>query len=249
MNYNWNWSVFWDLSSDGQHTFMESLLNGLQWTIATGLLAGIIALVLGAIIGAAMTLPAMWIRFAAQSYVEFFRNIPLLVQMFIWYFVVPELLPASAEDWVKGLQYGSFYTAVISLSVYTAARVAIQVSAGIGAVGDGKKMAGLALGLTLRQTYIYVLLPVAFRIIIPPMTSEAMGVIKNSAVALTIGLVELTASARSMQEYSFQTFEAFTVATLIYMTISLLIVTLMTFIEHKAHIPGLMGRQKTAQGK
>ena len=242
MNYNWNWSVFLDLSSNGQHTFMETLFHGFLWTLATGVSAGIIAFFLGSVIGIAVTFPAKWIRIAAHSYIEVFRNIPLLVQMFVWYFVVPELLPEAAGRAVKSLEYGAFYTAVLSLSLYTASRIAVQVYAGINAVGPRQRMAGQAVGLTLPQIYRYVILPMVYRIIIPPLTSEAMGVIKNSAVALTIGVVELTASARAMQEYSFQTFEAFIAATLIYMGISLLIVICMTTLERVVALPGFMGQ-------
>jgi len=101
-------------------------------------------------------------------------------------------------------------------------------------------MAGTALGLTLPQTYRYVLLPMAFRIVIPPLTSEFLNIIKNSAVALTIGLMELTARARSMQEFSFQVFEAFTAATIIYVLVNIVVVSLMRFIEHRVAVPGFI---------
>jgi glutamate/aspartate transport system permease protein len=101
-------------------------------------------------------------------------------------------------------------------------------------------MAGTALGLTLTQTYRYVLLPMAFRIVIPPLTSEFLNIIKNSAVALTIGLMELTARARSMQEFSFQVFEAFTAATLIYIFVNIIVVNLMRLMEKRVAVPGFI---------
>jgi glutamate/aspartate transport system permease protein len=119
--------------------------------------------------------------------------------------------------------------------------VAEQVRAGIQSLASGQRMAGVALGLTLPQTYRYILLPMAIRIVMPPLTSEFMNVIKNSAVALTIGLVELTASARSMQEFSFQVFEAFTAATLIYMALNLVVVRGMRWLERRLAVPGLLG--------
>src|SRR5205085_10369749 len=103
-------------------------------------------------------------------------------------------------------------------------RVAEQVRAGVLSLSRGQGLAGLALGLTLPQTYAYVLLPMAFRIMLPPLTSEFLNIIKNSAVALTIGLMELTASARAMSEFSFQVFEAFTAATIIYLVINVTVV-------------------------
>jgi glutamate/aspartate transport system permease protein len=180
-------------------------------------------------------------RRVGDAWVEVFRNVPLLVQMFIWFFVVPELLPASVGVWLKQLPRSAFYTAVVCLGLYTSARVAEQVRAGIQSLASGQRMAGVALGLTLPQTYRYILLPMAIRIVMPPLTSEFMNVIKNSAVALTIGLVELTASARSMQEFSFQVFEAFTAATLIYMALNLIVVRGMRWLERRLAVPGLLG--------
>jgi glutamate/aspartate transport system permease protein len=238
MNYNWNWRIFWEPSPDGVGTYMDTLLSGLYWTLATALIAWIMALILGAIIGTIRTTPHKWAVRLANGYVELFRNIPLLVQMFLWFFVMPELVPASFGDWLKQLPNSPFITAVISLGFFTSARVAVQVSAGINSLPRGQKLAGTALGLTLPQTYRYILLPMAFRIVIPPLTSEFLNIIKNSAVALTIGLMELTARARSMQEFSFQVFEAFTAATIIYVLVNVVVVNLMRFIERRVAVPG-----------
>ena len=118
------------------------------------------------------------------------------------------------------------------------ARVAVQLEAGIGALPRGQKMAATALGLTTAEAYRYVLLPIAFRVILPPLTSEFLNTIKNSAVAITIGLIELTGAARSMQEFSFQVFEAFTAATLMYLLINIIVVAAMRFLERRVAIPG-----------
>ena len=241
MKYNWNWGIFWQLSPDGHGTYLDTLLTGLGWTLATALAAWLIALALGMVVGVIRTTPVNWMRRVGDAWVEVFRNIPLLVQMFIWFFVVPELLPASVGVWLKQLPRSAFYTAVVCLGLYTSARVAEQVRAGIQSLASGQRMAGVALGLTLPQTYRYILLPMAIRIVMPPLTSEFMNVIKNSAVALTIGLVELTASARSIQEFSFQVFEAFTAATLIYMALNLIVVRGMRWLERRLAVPGLLG--------
>lgn len=238
MNYNWNWQIFWEPSPDGVGTYMDTLLSGLVWTLSTALLAWVMALVLGAIIGTIRTMPNKLAVRLANGYVELFRNIPLLVQMFLWYFVMPELVPASIGGWLKSLPNAPFVTAVLCLGFFTSSRVAVQVSAGINSLPHGQKLAGTALGLTLPQTYRYVLLPMAFRIIVPPMTSEFLNIIKNSAVALTIGLMELTARARSMQEFSFQVFEAFTAATIIYILVNVVVVFLMRWIEKRVAVPG-----------
>ena len=241
MNYNWNWGIFWQLSPDGRGTYLDTLIAGLGWTLATALSAWVIALVLGMIVGVVRTTPVRWLRLLGDAWVELFRNVPLLVQMFLWFFVVPELLPTAAGAWLKQLPRSAFYTAVVCLGLYTSARVAEQTRAGIQSLSRGQGMAGIALGLTLPQTYRYVLLPMALRIVMPPLTSEFLNIIKNSAVALTIGLVELTAAARSIQEFSFQVFEAFTAATLIYMVLNLIVVTAMRWLERRLAVPGLIG--------
>jgi glutamate/aspartate transport system permease protein len=240
MNYNWNWRIFWEASPDGVGTYMDTLLSGLVWTLATALIAWVMALFLGAVIGTIRTMPNKLAVRLANGYVELFRNIPLLVQMFLWYFVMPELVPEAAGSWLKSLQNAPFITAVLCLGFFTSSRVAVQVSAGINSLPRGQKLAGTALGLTLPQTYRYVLLPMAFRIIVPPMTSEFLNIIKNSAVALTIGLMELTARARSMQEFSFQVFEAFTAATIIYILVNVVVVFLMRWIEKRVAVPGFI---------
>lgn len=248
MNYNWNWRIFWEASPEGVGSYLDTLWWGLLWTLQTALLAWVMALVLGAIIGTLRTMPNKLVVRLANGYVELFRNIPLLVQMFLWYFVLPELLPVSAGNWLKSLPNAAFVTAVISLGFFTSARVAVQVSAGINSLPRGQTLAGTALGLTLPQTYRHVLLPMAFRIVIPPLTNEFLNVIKNSAVALTIGLMELTARARSMSEFSFQVFEAFTAATIIYIAVNICVVFLMHRIEKRLAVPGFITSASNSGG-
>lgn len=238
MSYNWNWGIFWEMSPEGTGTYFDMLLSGLRWTIATALIAWIIALVIGAIVGVVRTLPSKTANTVATAYVEVFRNIPILVQLFLWYFVLPELLPKAAGTWLKQLPNAAFWTAAFGIGFYMSARVAEQVRAGIGALPRGQAMAGKALGLTTAQTYRYVLLPMAFRIILPPLTSEFLNTIKNTSVALTIGLLELTGRARSMQEFSFQVFEAFTAATVLYLALNAVVVIAMRLVERRVAIPG-----------
>jgi glutamate/aspartate transport system permease protein len=243
VHYHWNWTIFWDLTPEGTGTYLHTLWVGLMWTLATALSAWVIALVLGSILGVIRTAPRKWAAAIGNGYVELFRNIPLLVQMFLWFFVMPELLPGRLGDAVKQMPppWASFVPAVLCLGFFTAARVAEQVRAGIQALPRGQRMAGTALGLTLPQTYRYVLLPMAFRVILPPLTSEFLNIIKNSSVALTIGVVELTAAARTMQEFSFQVFEAFTAATLIYIVVNITVVFAMRRVEQGVAIPGFIG--------
>jgi glutamate/aspartate transport system permease protein len=241
VNDHWNRRLRVETSPDGVHTYLETLLLGTGWTLTTALVAWCLALALGSLVGVVRTTPYAWLVRLGDGYVELFRNIPLLVQMFLWYFVLPELVPADLGDWLKQLPDASFYTAVVALGFYTSARVAEQVRAGILSLARGQRLAALALGLTLPQSYLYVLLPMAYRIILPPLTSEFLNVIKNSAVALTIGLMELTARARAMQEMSFQVFEAFTAATVIYIIINIAVTFGMRWVERRAAVPGLIG--------
>jgi glutamate/aspartate transport system permease protein len=245
MHYHWNWMIFWDEAPDGGGTYLDTLMSGLCYTLATAGFAWIIALVIGAAIGTIRTAPNKTLAKIGDFYVEIFRNIPLLVQMFLWYFVLPELLPKEMGDWVKGLPNAPLLTGIACLGFFTSARIAIQVSSGINTLPRGQTLAGKALGLTVAQTYRYVLLPMAFRIIAPALTNEAAAIIKNSSVALTIGLIELTARTRSLSEFSFQTFEAFTAATLIYIVVSAIALATANQLEKTLAVPGFIGLSKS----
>jgi glutamate/aspartate transport system permease protein len=247
VNYHWNWKIFWDLSPTGDGTYLHTLFVGLLWTLATALAAWVIALVLGSILGVIRTTPSRWAVRLGNAYVEIFRNVPLLVQMFLWFFVLPEFLPERLGNAMKQMPppWASYVPAVLCLGFFTAARVSEQVRAGIQSLPRGQRFAATAIGLTLPQVYRYILLPMGFRIILPPLTSEFMNVIKNSSVALTIGLVELTAAARAMQEFSFQVFEAFTAATLIYIVTNIIVVTGMRRLERHVAVPGFIGPVQT----
>jgi glutamate/aspartate transport system permease protein len=249
VKYNWNWRIFFDLEPGASGSYLQYLIAGLGWTLTVALAAWVIALVLGVAIGTLRTTPNRWVVRACTAYVEIFRNIPLLVQMFLWFFVLPEFLPEAAGTWMKQLPppWGSYFPAVLCLGIYTSVRVAEQVRAGIQSLPRGQMMAGTAIGLTLGQTYRQVILPQSFRIILPPLTSEFLNCIKNSSVALTIGVMELTARARAMQEFSFQVFEAFAAATVIYLLANLVVVLGMRWVEARVRVPGLIGAAQAPQ--
>jgi len=248
-----DWGVFLQQAPSGGMTYLGWLASGTMWTLLVSLAAWIIAFTLGSILGVLRTTPLRVPRAIATAYVELFRNIPLLVQMFLWYFVMPEVIPKAWGDWIKTqlpnlvelpfaqFSMWEFLAAVMCLGLYTASRVAEQVRAGIQSLPRGQAMAGTALGLTLPQTYRHVILPMAFRIVLPPLTSESMNIIKNSSVALTIGLLELTGRARAMQEFSFQVFEAFAAATVLYLLTNLVVVLGMRALEHRVRLPGFIG--------
>jgi glutamate/aspartate transport system permease protein len=237
MDYKWRWDIFLAPAVDGSGNYAQLLLSGLWVTLSTAVLAWMLALFVGTIVGVMRTLPSRLSRSVGRAYVELFRNIPLLVQIFLWYFVLPEVVPDALGAALKSSTHAAFFTAVFGLGLYTAARVAEQLRAGIGALSGGQRNASLALGMTLMQTYRHVLLPRAFVNMLPTLTSEGLGIIKNSSVALTIGLVELTAQARAMQEFTFQVFEAFTAATLLYFAINIFVVLMMRVVERKTAVP------------
>ena len=241
MNYHWNWHIFLEPAPDGTGSYLDMLLSGLVVTIETALVAWGLALLFGSVIGVLRTLPSRLASGLGFAWVELFRNMPLLVQLFLWFFVLPELVPPTLGLWLKQMPHAPFYTASIGIGLFMSARVAEQLRAGIGALPRGQRLAAPALGLTTLQTYRYVLLPLAFRIILPPLTSEFLSTIKNTAVAITIGLIELTGAARAMQEFSFQVFEAFTGATLLYLLINVVVVIAMRGLERALAVPGSIG--------
>ena len=231
--YNWNWPILL------KAPYLGWIISGFGYTCLIAVVAWAIAFPLGAAIGIARTTDRPWLRAIGTAYVDLFRNVPLLVQMFLWYFVVPELLPTSWGRWIKqDLPHPQLVTAIVCLGLYTASRVAEQVRAGIEAIPRGQRYAALAVGLTPAQAYRYVLVPVALRTIVPPLTSDFLGVFKNSSLALTIGVLELTSQVRQIEEYTFAAFEAFTTATVLYCTVTGLVILLMREVERRTRIAG-----------
>src|SRR6516165_319274 len=243
--YALNWGVFFEELPGGGEEYWQLILWGVGWTLAVSACAWVTALAIGSVIGTIRTTTNPWLVRFGNGWVEFFRNIPLLVQMFLWYFVVPEFIP-PLKGWIVRAEpaHAQFLSAVLCLGLFTSARIAEQVRAGIQSLPRGQRAAGMALGLTQPQVYRYVLLPMGFRIIIPPLTSETMNLIKNSSVALTIGLAELTFRARELGEYTFNFFEAFTAATVIYIVIAMTANRVMAVVERRTAVPGYIAGGK-----
>ena len=238
MKYNWNWSVLIEPQ------YFDWIISGTLWTIYLSIASSFIAFFLGSIIGIFRKLDNKILNFIGTTYVEIFRNIPLLVQMFIWYFVFPEIVTDDFGTWLKqDLPNPEFSSALMCLGTYTASRVAEQVRSGINSVSTGVGMAGYATGLSTYQLYIYILLPIGYRIIIPPLTSEFLTIFKNSSLALTIGLLELTARSNMIMDWTFQGFEAYTAATIIYVSVTMIVTLIMQRIENKTQIPGFISKK------
>ena len=229
----WDWKVF--LNDDGGgRTYLEWMMTAWGWTLSVAVAAWIVAMLVGALMGTLRTLPnSPWLVRLGNVWVELFRNIPLLVQIFLWYFVVPKMFPAMKE--VPG-----FVLVVLALGFFTSARIAEQVRAGVQALPRGQRYAGMALGFTTVQTYRYVILPMAFRIIMPPLTSESMNLLKNSSVAFAVSIAELTMFAMQAQEETSRGVEIYIAVTALYAISAFAVNRLMALVEKKMQIPGLV---------
>jgi polar amino acid transport system permease protein len=233
MNYSFDWRVLWT----GQAA--SWLWQGVLTTVELSALSWLIAVVLGIIAGALRTLPAGSLRWLALSYVEFFRNVPLLVWMFFWYFAVPPLLPQAANDWL--FDHGAeFIAAIFALGVYHGARFSEVIRAGIQSIPKTQLEAALSTGLSVAQAYRSIIIPIALRLIIPPATNETLNLIKNSSVALTIGVAELTFQTRQIETYTAKAIEALTAGTVIYLILCLAIAALVARLERRFAIPGMI---------
>ena len=249
---SWDWQVFCKDTIDGEVrprcfgdggdiTYLDWLLSAWGWTLSVAVLALVVALVVGAVMGIFRTTPSKALVAIGNTWTELFRNIPLLVQVFLWYHVLPSLVPPLRE-------VPSFILVVLALGFFTSARIAEQVRAGIQSLPKGQRYAGLAMGLTLPQTYRYVLLPMAFRIILPPLTSESMNLLKNSSVAFAVSIAELTMFAMQAQEETSRGIEIYIAVTALYAISAFAVNRVFAFIERRARVPGLIVAGQTGGG-
>jgi len=241
----WDWQIFCKETTSGVQvtgcfgrggdiTYLDWLLSSWGWTMAVALLGLLVALVFGTLVGIARTTPDRRLVFLGNAWTELFRNVPLLVQIFLWYHVLPSLfLPLRA---LPGL-----VLVVFALGFFTSARISEQVKAGIQSLPRGQRDAGLAMGLTLVQTYRHVLLPRAFRIIVPPLTSEAMNIVKNSSVAFAVSIAELTMFALQAGEETGQNIQMYLAVTMLYFVSAFAINRGMLVVENRVRVPGMIG--------
>lgn len=239
----WDWQVFCKNTLDGEViprcfgsggdiTYLDWMISAWGWTLSVALLALLVALVVGSLVGILRTLPDKRLVFLGNAWTEIFRNVPLLVQVFLWYHVIPSLFTSLRS-------VPSFVLVVFALGFFTSARIAEQVKAGIQSLPRGQSYAGLAMGLTLGQTYRYVLLPMAFRIVIPPLTSESMNIIKNSSVAFAVSIAELTMFAMQAQEETSRGVEVYLAVTALYFISAFAINRIMLVVEERLRVPGM----------
>lgn len=238
---NWDWQIF--LQDDGGgRTYLEWLMQAWGWTLSVAGSAWLVAMVVGVTVGTLRTLQdSPWLVRAATVWVEIFRNVPLLVQIFLWYFVVPKLVPPLQ-------QMPGFALVVMALGFFTSARIAEQVRAGIQALPKGQRYAAMAMGFTTAQTYRYVILPMAFRIILPPLTSESMNLLKNSSVAFAVSIAELTMFAMQAQEETSRGIEIYLAVTALYALSAFAVNRVFALIERRVQIPGFIVAGGTGGG-
>ena len=240
MNYQFDWSVLWTGQSG------QWLLQGIVTTLEISALAWLLAVAVGILSGALRTAPLAPLRALGTCYVEFFRNVPLLVWMFFWYFALPPLLPQSFQEWL--LNHGAeFWAGTMALGVYHGARFSEMIRAGIQSIPKTQFEAALSTGLTIAQVYRLVIIPIALRLVIPPATNESLNLLKNSSVALTIGVAELTFQTRQIETYTAKAFEALTAGTVMYLVLCLAISTVMARLERRFAIPGMIARVGPAE--
>jgi glutamate/aspartate transport system permease protein len=232
----WDWQVFLKDTGGGQ-TYLQWMMSAWGWTLSVAVLSLVVALGVGSLMGIFRTTPSKPLVYIGNAWTELFRNIPLLVQIFLWYHVIPSIFLSLRS-------VPSFVLVVFALGCFTSARISEQVRAGIQALPKGQRYAGLAMGLTLPQTYRYVLLPMAFRIVIPPLTSESMNIIKNSSVAFAVSIAELTMFAMQAQEETSRGIEVYLAVTGLYFISAFAINRVALFIEQRVQVPGMIGGGK-----
>ncbi len=240
-----DWHFFLE-DDGGGRTYLEWMFTSWGWTFSVAICAWGVAMLFGCTIGIFRTLPTdkrlnIFLIQLSNVWVELFRNIPLLVQIFIWYFALPKVFPAMQ-------QIPGFLLVVFGLGFFTSARIAEMMRAGIQSMPRGQRNAALALGFSTWQSYRYVLLPIAFRTIFPPLTSETMNLLKNSSVAFAVSIAELTMYAMQVQEETSRGIEVYLAVTFLYTVTAFAVNRIMAFIEKQIQIPGQTSQAQVAGG-
>ena len=226
VNYEFNWMVV--LTGE----YRDWIIQGLIITLKISAISIVLSLLLGTVVTTLRMTKIRVLEWITFSYIEFFRNTPLLIQIFFWYFGSSMIFPESLNQWLYAHDY-EFAVGVFSLTLYTAAFIAEEIRSGIISIPKEQMESSRATGLSFVQAMSYVVLPQAFRIVIPTLISQFLNLIKNSSLVMTIGVMDLTYMTRQIESYSFRGFEAFTVATLLYIAISLIISFAITLYNKK----------------
>jgi glutamate/aspartate transport system permease protein len=233
-----DWSILW------RPPYGEQLRDAILLTTQIAFYAWVVALALGLLVGIAREAPAAPLRALATAHVELFRNIPVLVQLFFIYYVLPRLLPLPERRALFALGW-EMWSAVLTLALYSSAKIAEHVRAGLNAVGQGIRLSALASGLTWWQAQRYVVLPLLLRLIAPSLTSEFVTIFKGSSLAMTVGVAETAYVTQQLGTETFHWIEANTLGTAVYLLCAWIIAGLMGILERRMRVPGLIRREAT----
>ena len=221
-DYKFDFSVYLDERTPGV-TYLELVLIGLATTIEISLISIILAMGLGVALAVMRLSRVKILDVVSKVYIEFFRNTPLLLQIFFWYYASHSVMPRFFTEWFYAQKNTELAYGVIALAAYTGAFIAEEIRAGIQSIPKEQMEASRSQGLTFLQAMFLVILPQAFRIVIPPLINQSLNLMKNSSLVMAIGVLEVMASSRFLFDETFRVFEALSVATLIYLTLSLAI--------------------------
>ncbi|MCX5857230.1 MAG: amino acid ABC transporter permease [Deltaproteobacteria bacterium] len=220
-SYQFDWAII----TSGQ--YFEWIVSGVKVTLELSIVSVALSFVLGLLIAVMRMSNVKPILWFSHAYLEFFRNTPLLVQIFFWYFGSYKILPMVVNDWMNTMNF-EFAAAVIALTIYTSAFIAEDIRSGVRSIPKEQMEAARSSGFSYLKSMYFIILPQAVRLTIPPLINQFLNLMKNSSLAMTIGVAELTYQARQVESYTFKGFEAFTAATLVYLGLSLIITGLMT---------------------
>jgi His/Glu/Gln/Arg/opine family amino acid ABC transporter permease subunit len=197
LDYSFDWTVLW--------RYREALWTGLVITVELSIVALVAAIFIGILIGTVSTSRNRWFRLAAYAYVEFARNIPLLVHILFWYIGL------------SALRIPNFWCAVLGLAIHSGAYIAEIVKSGIQSVPAGQTEAAISSGLSRYQTRMDVVYPQALRIVIPSMAGMFSQLIKDSSLASVIAVTELAFQAGAIEGETFRSFEAYIGISILYL--------------------------------
>lgn len=226
LNYTFDWSII----TSGK--YFDWLVAGLITTLKLSVISIVMAFLLGLLIAVMRMSNSKPIRWFAHAYLEFFRNTPLLVQIFFWYFGSYKILPTALNEWLVSTNF-EFAAAAIALTIYTSAFIAEDIRSGVLSIPKEQMEAARSAGFSYLRSMQYIILPQAVRITIPPLVNQFLNLAKNSSLAMTIGVMEITYQARQVESYTFKGFEAFTAATVVYLVLSILITALVNTYNEK----------------
>ena len=214
LNYQFDWSII----TSGK--YFDWLVSGLVVTLELSAAGIVLAFLVGLVVAVMRMSAVRPVRWAAIAYLEFTRNTPLLVQIFFWYFGSYKILPGFVNDWLNQQNF-EFAAGLIALTIYTSAFIAEDIRSGVLSIPKEQMEAARSSGFSYLRSMQYIILPQAVRITVPPLVNQFLNLTKNSSLAMTIGVMELTYQARQVESYTFKGFEAFSAATVVYVVLSL----------------------------